>query len=848
MDKVETIFTYLLQSEKTLVFSSETASRNAAFAFLEKYPSHALLVDRTISWDTFLLSLLNTGKRKQVKKTQRKAFAYSFLTSGGLEKMQYFASSQYKESTLSFSSYIASILPFLPEGDDEVRLHMNEAMLHDIDILRSSYSMWLEENNLYEKNFLTPDYSKIEKGKFVFVFPETFTSNIASLITQMDKVDIITSPVERDTQFIEYENSISEIRSVLREIEKDRLKYRLCDIALTSSSLDTYKSYLISEAKKRDIPLVFTSSEKLSSYNEGRLMRSLYNAYKSNFAFEDMKSLLLNPAFPFKDRDAYISIIRKAIDNKISDKGVWSWEKILLGREKELFLSMVARIKEIVKSSKPTMTLSHIKEFRDTFFASGEWNEKENRVFGSVLMILEDLPDENTRDLFHLFISLIEETDYVENRENEKGIRVYQYPASVGLITPVHYVIGLDDKTTEKKIDDYPFLVSLTRPEVKDISSSLLSVYSSSSFTEKTVLSGAGLGFDGARLLPQMFLDSVKKNEERSEDSYDEEKRLWINEIAPLNKPYQAQRGGYLNALSTCLRGRKTLVSVQPFIQEEIALSVSKIKDYDSCPYRGYASSRLKVEEKDFTIKKEDPLVIGEILHSTIEKTLEEFKTISNIDEEKLKTRFIQELDKEVRNKRINSIYAYTHIKGAFIDKLKNIKESNKAPIYSSFSLLENEKKISGYPIIGNITILGRVDTVLLSDNGKAYIIDWKTGGKNDYSDSLDEMSLQVILYSLILENESYEIEGGAFYSFRDGEYRIIWPEESYVTKSGRKYTEGFRKEDVLENAKKRLDEIQKMLKKGIFTPLYTSDSCALCPYSRLCREKYAVKKEENDD
>lgn len=848
MDKVESIFNYLLTSDKTLVFSSETAARNAASSFIDKYPGKALFKDRTISWDTFLLSLLERGNRKNVRKTQRKAFAYSFLLNGGLERMEYFASPLYRESTLSYASSIQSLLPFLPPPGDEIRSFMSQKMLHDSDILRSAYSEYLDGNNLYEKNYLTPDFSKIEKEKFVFVFPETFTSSWAKKITDLNLVEVISSPNGCDVPFIEYENSISEIRSVLRKIEKDRLTHPDYEIALTSSSLDTYKPYLISEAAKRDIPLVFTSSEKLSSYNEGRLMRNLYDTYNSNWSFEEVKALLLDPAFPFKDRDTYIRIIRKAIDRKMADRGLWSWERILDDEEKTLFTALSKNISDIVKSTKPSLTLIHIKAFRDRFFTPGEWDEESNRVFGSVLELLDDIPDENTPGLFRLFISLIEETDYVENRDDEDGIRVYQYPASVGLIIPVHYVTGLDDRTTEKKIDDYPFLVSLSRPEAEDLKEPILSAYSSSLFTEKTVLSGSVSGFDGARLLPEMFLDRVEKEKERFEDSYDEEKRLWTEGEKPVTKPYISQKKSYDAALSTSLIGRDGNVIVKPFIDESISLSVSKIKDYDSCPYRGYASSRLKIEDRDYAINKEDPLVIGEILHSSIEKALEEFKTINNIDIESLKDIFIKELEDAKREKRVNSNYAYCHIKGTFIDKLENIKFSNKASVYSSLSLLENEKKISGYPLTGKMTINGRVDTILTTEDGGAYIIDWKTGGRNDYSDNLDEMSLQVILYSIILENESLLIKGGAFYSFRDGDYRIIWPEESYLTKSGREYSEGFSENDVKENAHKRLERIRKLLKEGRFTPLYTSRSCTLCPYPRLCREKFSIKTEKRDD
>lgn len=139
----------------------------------------------------------------------------------------------------------------------------------------------------------------------------------------------------------------------------------------------------------------------------------------------------------------------------MEDRGRKSWMRVLDGDERELFKEIADKAESIVKSTRSSLTLKHIQEFRDTFFEDGEWNEEDDRVFGSALEILSSMGDEEIPGLFRLFLSLIDETAYVERSDDEKGIRVYAYPASAGLITPVHYIIGLDDRTTRMKIDDY---------------------------------------------------------------------------------------------------------------------------------------------------------------------------------------------------------------------------------------------------------------------------------------------------------------------------------------------------------------------------------------------------------
>ncbi len=843
MDEVQKIYHYLNTTDKTLVFTSETTARNAILSFIEKYPGKAVFSDRAISWDRFLLSLKDTYSKREITKTERKVFAYSFLKSGGLEKMETFASPEYKESALSYSSYIASLLPSFPSEDEPIIQSIPKRMLNDIRIIRKAYCEYLESHNLFERNYIAPDYSKIEKERYVFVFPSTFTSAEADKIVALNLVDVIKED-EGEERLSEYENSLSEIRGTLRAIEKDRERYNDDEIAITSSSLSTYRPYLESEAKIRDIPLVFTSAEMLSCYPEGRLMHQLYALYTSSWAFEEMKKLLLDPVYPFKDREKFISILRHAVDKRIEGKGIKSWMSVLESEEKSLMLSLIQSVQRVVKSSKSRMTLLSIKEFRDTYFMEGKWNEEEDRVFGSILNLLESMGDDEISGLFSLFLSLLDETAYVERTENKAGIRVYAYPASCGLITKVHYIIGLDDRTTEKKIDDYPFLLSLGR-DVRNITDSLLNIYRSSHFAEKTVLSGTTEGFDGARLLPPLFLDGAVKSKAPSSDAYTEEGEYWRENKKPDIKPYMAQALSYERASSTSLKGRKAEVKIKSFTHDALSLSVSRVRDYDQCPYRGYVSTRLKIDEKNFSPLLEDPRAVGVILHNTIEKTLEEAGRIVDIEDERLQFNFLDELEKAVKRRDITTAYTYEHIKGKYGNKLEGIKSANKASLYSSLNLIQNEVEIDGYPLTGAITINGRVDTILC-DGEKKYIIDWKTGGSSDYSSSsLSDTSLQIILYALLLDDD---IAGGAFYSIKDENYKVVWPTESYYQKNGVKKTEGYTKEAVIINSKERLEKIISHLESGDFTPQPKAGSCSPCPYFRLCRSRYAVSKEERSD
>ena len=60
MDEVKRILDYLDNTEKKLVFTSETAARNALSVFIDRRPGKAVFKDRALSWDRFYLTLLDT--------------------------------------------------------------------------------------------------------------------------------------------------------------------------------------------------------------------------------------------------------------------------------------------------------------------------------------------------------------------------------------------------------------------------------------------------------------------------------------------------------------------------------------------------------------------------------------------------------------------------------------------------------------------------------------------------------------------------------------------------------------------------------------------------------------------
>ncbi|MGN1163317.1 MAG: PD-(D/E)XK nuclease family protein [Candidatus Ornithospirochaeta sp.] len=853
MDAIEKINAVIRGSGKTLVFTSETAARNAMLSYIKENPGKAVFSDRFQSWDKFSLALSDTEGKRAVTETERRIFTRSFLKNGGMDRLRHFSSPIYSESLPSFVRYIARLLPFFPKEGDEKRASISPDILFDIDLIRPRYVQYLEENGLYEENYLDKDLDRIKEGTTVLVFPEAFTSTFADTVVKSGKVEVI--PVPRDfspSTLHAYPNSISEIRSVMRKIEKDLETFPPDEIAITSSSLETYRPYLEEEAKKRDIPLAFTSRSSLSSYPEGRIMKTMYSLVLQRWTLQSVKALFMDPSFPFKDRDLLLSIVRIGIDQKCADGGYERWMRAFdraknddcTNKEeaKELFSSIYRDTELIVKAKNPQDTSLRFRAFRDKYFEENEWNENEDKILGSMLEVLSLMGNGEDTDTFRIFLSILDDTSYVERTETEGKVKVYSYPASAGLQIRRHYIMGLDDKSTSLSIDDFPYSRDDDKPEPKDLTESLLSLYANPEFAPFLYISGTEENYSGSVLLPTFFLDNSIEEKEKEEDSYSDEMKK-----DKTRQCTRSQASSYRRAEATVLRKRDDQVVVPSISSTHLTTSVSGVKNWDDCPYKGYASTILSLSKKEYEAQMEDVLEKGNILHRTLESSLTKVETLGDITPEILLENLKREMDESVRKGRIPDEASRLHMEKSLWSHLSSFPESSGIDHFSSASLFGNEIALGDLNLGENFSLKGRLDTLLKDEGGKWYILDYKISGDSDWDkDSIDDTSLQIILYYRLLtypgttwdrEEEKpshFSVECGGFYSMGKGQFRLVWPrvigDEIYSL------------EEIEENAEKRINEILHSFKSGNVTPTPGEDNCVNCDYKRLCRGRFIAK------
>ena len=146
MDTKEEIDSIILNTDKTLVFTSETMARNTLSDFISTHPGRAVFKDRFISWDRFLLTLCDIKNKREVTDTERIAFVSLFIKKHGLDYLSYFVDSKYSESIPSFTRYISRILPYLP-NKDSMPLFIDKSMKEDIEKIKRQINTLFSINN-----------------------------------------------------------------------------------------------------------------------------------------------------------------------------------------------------------------------------------------------------------------------------------------------------------------------------------------------------------------------------------------------------------------------------------------------------------------------------------------------------------------------------------------------------------------------------------------------------------------------------------------------------------------------------------------------------------------------------
>ena len=192
---------------------------------------------------------------------------------------------------------------------------------------------------------------------------------------------------------------------------------------------------------------------------------------------------------------------------------------------------------------------------------------------------------------------------------------------------------------------------------------------------------------------------------------------------------------------------------------KKISASVSKIEDFNECPFKFFANYGLNLKEREeYKIQVPD---IGNILHYVMKTFGEDLKAEGidwrNVDDKNLNLRvskIVDDLTGNIKNKILLSSSSYKHrrerIKKVAITSLKRLIELDKVSKFHPELFEENFNKILTYKIDGvEVELNGVIDRIDFNDGEKYFlIIDYKTGKAYlDLVEMFEGVNLQLITY-----------------------------------------------------------------------------------------------------
>lgn len=787
----------LIDEQKLLVFPNQISADSWADFYAESNPGKAVFTDKLVSWDKFLDSCRQIPQNAEKAETVHRLFFVSDYLKK--EKLNTLCPDNFPQSKANFEDEIATSLPDLPRTLETENL--DYALKADISRVLDAYRQYLKENNLYEKNYLAPDFSKAPQGTtlvFASVLSDSYENNF----------DTIEASDEDLTAKIKvFDSSLSEIRYTFAQIRK--LLEQGCrgaDIKITTASKEMYP-WLEAEAQRAGIPISIVMGKRLSDFNAGRLFKAIKNVVSNRWSAESVRNLLLNPAFPIKGRADFEKLVSFAVEYKVvPSDGASSWLFKLEDQHLQLqFASLRDRIQALESAKSFDALRQAIHAFADDYLdlTQEEFNTAYTRCMETLESLVNTKAGNSAFSAFDMFLRLLSMTPYTPKTPSD-AIAVYTYPSNAAMVAKHHFAIAFSDIDTvaQRKIPPY------TDKEGLPITDALISSFLACG----AQISCAIQSYSGEVSVPSFFED--RKHTEAVHgictDSFSAEEQMWSTGSVSSDKALPGQKALFEKALETTLRERTGRVFKE--VPLPMKITATSLGVFLSCPFRWYCNFVLGLEETDYQADMSDNMEVGRILHDTLETWLMDSDGFSK---NKLEQIFEKRLSEYRHSKKAAYLPRQERIdiqySNILYDIVKALPDFGFIPVDKE---LRFEKNFDGY------YIKGFIDFIFKDRNGNYVVLDFKK--KYDPK----KPSMQVQFYALALDEKPVM---GAYYSIEEGKLYTIWDSKEKLDLQ-------------LEELKNVLQTMKKTAETGVFEPTPSKDNCSGCEYRGVCRTRYVIK------
>ncbi|MDR1324958.1 MAG: PD-(D/E)XK nuclease family protein [Treponema sp.] len=578
---------------------------------------------RFMAWDKFkehALSIKQTGRR-EINRAVRTLFASSLLRENhrefqkGKALLRDYINPDYANS--SYSSFIGSLARLLPMLDrvlrrPEIAEIRDDAYFNDLKLIHERYARFLAEHNLYEPSWNRASFNAFDE-KWLLFYPELAEdwdeyeeellrlAKDAGETVRIIPLSAIDAPSCENAQgeavravigsyarkHIAFTFSADEYRCLAlltrRLLDEARLSYE--DIVISFAG-GAHPERLIQEFSLYDIPIDPRQGKFLVEYPAGRIFTALSACPAQKWSFRSLKNLLLDKAFPWKDKewidllidfglqyrclsgfhegyhdiDVWEQTFDRHIQRGFLDQPVFKISSFYGQLKKDINALVNATSFEDLRTAWHMFSRNHFdktalapdtdKLFARSMRALDALIEIEKQFPGLSTGSAETSGDEKAAGgrAFPIFLSYIQEEPYVFQSDT-RGVALYDYRVAAGIGPAVHFIINMNQ---EDATVVYATGASFLREDRKrllkipdrDLSASFIHAYAiSGGFPVFTVSSQTFSGsviphrrlyeLDGRLVYPKDVL--------LPENPYDIEAKLVLNDggvwYAPLDAP-----------------------------------------------------------------------------------------------------------------------------------------------------------------------------------------------------------------------------------------------------------------------------------------------------------------------
>ena len=656
--------------------------------------------EKWMAWDEFKASFCS----KEIENLScipaplRKLFARHILSKKMNEPVPYFEVIVKKadcKSLIHFNTWLAKLLPNLKQwvlkkfGNIDIEKNFDSLIKElsdgeDRDFLKlyRDYTRFLNENHLYEPDYLEADFSKANKT-FIIFYPEILKDffDYKELFSKNNVYTVSVPEIEdhdKHPECILYPDARTELRKTILKIRKlhdEGVSWE--DIALTVPDLKNSCNYIERELQLYEVPYLLRSGYDKTINCAGQIFVEIQQCVKNNFAFPYLRALMEDSYIPWKKSKNYKKIIEIANETRSlfpykktgEDSTEDPVEKALISTKLDWLVEDYSTFRSYITDFYKANSFSEMREMWtrisndliNSDHKSKVWEKDENNIIGLCINNLDELKNIEGRyekfgkqvlyidNCYDFFLDRLSDDPYVPLNEKYCSVSLFDYKMSGPAWFKYQFVINANQKDLSVNTRELDFLKEekrrlLSCQDNNFVTAALINLYNKESTT--TEFSCSSNGFSGFSISHTYFTEtSWEKHTELKEldkdDFYINEKN-WLLENCPSPSTITKHQKNAMEAWISRIKDDDQATEKQKKIAEKAKeslkfstienntdpegkyykISQTDLKNFFPCPRNWLFKKLFKIDEEKIAQDIFDHFDAGNIFHETISNWL----------------------------------------------------------------------------------------------------------------------------------------------------------------------------------------------------------------------------------